>query len=113
MPRPNGMICVRLPRDRRWIVSMSRRMSDTTLNSASTQIAASGLDASARHLLPWSLAAGWRRLPGYWVPAAQVLHGLAVLPLDGVFEQVRQVPAGGDAGDVGDPVAGPDRDDEP
>src|SRR6202023_3823260 len=64
-----------------------------------SQIAASGLDASGRHLLPWSLAAGWRRVPGYWVPAAQVLHGLAVLPLDGVFEQVRQVPAGGDAGD--------------
>src|SRR6266851_717648 len=53
------------------------------------------------------------RLPGYWVPAAQVLHGLAVLPLDGVFEQVGQMPAGGDAGDVGDSAAGTDRDDEP
>jgi hypothetical protein len=42
-------------------------------------------------------------LPGYWVPAAQVPDGLAVLPLDGVFEQVGQSPAGGDAGDVGDP----------
>src|SRR5499427_11137057 len=52
-------------------------------------------------------------LPGYWVPATQVLDGLAVLPLDGVLEQVGQVPAGGDAGDVGDGAAGPDRDDEP
>ena len=48
------------------------------------------------------------RLPGYRVPAAQVPDGLAVLPLDGVFEQVGQMPAGGDAGDVGDPAAGPD-----
>ena len=39
--------------------------------------------------------------------------GLAVLPLDGVLEQVGHVPAAGDAGDVGDPAAGPDRDDEP
>src|SRR6266496_5644849 len=54
-----------------------------------------------------------QRLPGYWVPAAQVPDRLAVLPLDGVFEQVGQPPAAGDAGDVGDPAAGPDRDDEP
>jgi hypothetical protein len=33
-----------------------------------------------------------------------VLDGLAVLPLDGVFEQVGQPPAGGDAGDAGDPA---------
>src|SRR6516165_9702594 len=59
------------------------------------------------------LRQGWRRLPGYWVPATQVPDGLAVFPLDGVFEQVSQVPAGGDAGDVGDPAAGPNRDDEP
>ena len=50
---------------------------------------------------------------GYWIPAAQVPDGLTVLPLDGVFEQVGQPPAAGDAGDVGDPAAGPDRDDEP
>ncbi len=37
-----------------------------------------------------------QRAPGYWVPAAQVLDGLAVLPLDGVLEQVGQPPAGGD-----------------
>src|SRR5215467_8111877 len=29
-----------------------------------------------------------QRSPGYWVPAAQVPDGLAVLPFDGVFEQV-------------------------
>src|SRR6266536_6658186 len=49
---------------------------------------------------------------GYRVPAAQVPDGLAVFPLDGVFEQVGQPPAAGNAGDVGDPAAGPDRDDE-
>src|SRR6266496_6673739 len=54
-----------------------------------------------------------QRSQGQWVPAAQVRDGLAVLPLDGVFEQVGQPPAAGDAGDVGDPAAGPDRDDEP
>src|SRR5580693_3617982 len=54
-----------------------------------------------------------QRLPGYWVPAAQMPDGLAVLPLDGVLEQVGCPPAGGDAGDVGDPAARPDRDDEP
>src|SRR5215467_3171496 len=43
-------------------------------------------------------------LAGYRIPAAQVLDGLAVLPLDGVFEQVGQVSAGGDAGDVSDPA---------
>ena len=53
----------------------------------------------------------WRS-PGYWVPAAQVADGLAVLPLDGVFEQVGQLPAAGDAGDVGHPTACTDRDDE-
>jgi hypothetical protein len=37
---------------------------------------------------------------------------LAVLPLDGVLEQVGQLPAAGDASDVGDPAANPDRDDE-
>ena len=54
-----------------------------------------------------------RRSYGYWVPTAQVPDGLAVLPLDGVFEQVGEPSAGGDVGDVGDPAAGPDRDDEP
>src|SRR5690349_10935593 len=49
---------------------------------------------------------------GYRVPAAQVPDGLAVLPLDGVLEQVGQPAAGGEAGDVGDPATGPDRDDE-
>jgi hypothetical protein len=38
---------------------------------------------------------------------------LAVLPLDGVFEQVGQLTAAGDAGDIGDPAAGAGRDDEP
>jgi hypothetical protein len=42
-----------------------------------------------------------------------VPDGLAVLPLDGVLEQVGQPSASSDAGDVGDPAAGPDRDDEP
>src|SRR3954463_5493458 len=32
------------------------------------------------------IAAYVLRSPGYWVPAAQVADGLAVLPLDGVFE---------------------------
>src|SRR5512133_3116848 len=59
-----------------------------------------------------SLPSVWRS-PGYWVPAAQVADGLAVLTLDGVFEQVGQLPAAGDAGDVGHPTAGTDRDDEP
>src|SRR6266571_8942551 len=59
------------------------------------------------------LTAGWKRSPGYWVPAAQVPDGLAVLPLNGVFEQMGKLPAGGDAGYVGDPAAGPDRDHEP
>ena len=71
------------------------------------------IDDGVVHLFLWSLAAGGAGSPGYWVPAAQVPHGLAVLPLDGVFEQMGQPPAGGDAGDVGDPAAGPDGDDEP
>src|SRR6266568_5275105 len=113
-------------------------MSDTTLNSASTawlsEMAESGItperdgrtgerdrghrsrpldQTPARGICSLGrLRQDWRRLPGYWVPAAQVGDGLAVLPLDGVLEQVGQVPAGGDAGDVGDPAAGPDRDDE-
>ena len=61
--------------------------------------------------LQWERAGA--RSAGYWVPAAQVPDGLAVLPLDRVFEQMGQLPAAGDAGDVGDPAAGPDRDDEP
>src|SRR6266571_3689392 len=94
MPRPNGMICVRLPRDRRWIVSISGRMSDTTLNSASTAclsgMAESGItperdgrtgehdrghrsrpldQTPARHLLPWSLAAGLAAVTGLLGPS--------------------------------------------
>jgi len=42
-----------------------------------------------------------------------VPDGLAVLLLDGVFEQVGRPPTGGDAADAGDLAAGPDRDDEP
>ena len=63
---------------------------------------------------PWMPRPSWMicvRLAGYWVPAAQVPDGLAVLPLDGVYEQVGQPPPGGDAGDAGGPAAGPDRDD--
>jgi hypothetical protein len=44
---------------------------------------------------------------------AQGRDGLALLPLDKVLEQVGQPPAAGDAGDVSNPAAGPDRDDEP
>jgi hypothetical protein len=47
-----------------------------------------------------------QRSAGYWIPAAQVLDGLPVFPLDGVFEQMGQPPAGGDAGDVGWCAAG-------
>jgi hypothetical protein len=68
----------------------------------------SGSGASGRHLLFCCSQQGGQRSAGYWVPAAQVPDGLAVLPLDGVFEQVGQLPAGGDAGDVGYPAAGPD-----
>ena len=48
-----------------------------------------------------------------WVPAAQMRDGLTVLPLDEVLEQMSQPTAAGDAGNVGDPAAGADRDDEP
>src|SRR3954447_5786349 len=60
-------------------------------------------------------AGGSRRapwLPSYWTPATQVPDGLAVLPLDGIFEHVGDAAAGGDAGDVGHPAARTDRDDE-
>src|SRR5919202_5752178 len=76
-------------------------------------MATCGSCARQRHLLLGSLRLDGRPSAGYWVPAAQVPDGLAVLPLDGVFEQGSQPPAGGDAGDVGGPAAGPDRDDEP
>jgi len=46
-------------------------------------------------------------------PAAQVLDGLAVLPLNGIFEQVSQSPADSDTGDVSHPPVGPHPDDEP
>jgi 2-polyprenyl-6-methoxyphenol hydroxylase-like FAD-dependent oxidoreductase len=68
---------------------------------------------SAATRTPFGRSQDGQRLPGYRVPAAQVPDGLAVFPFDGVFEQVGKPPAGGDAGDVGDPAAGPDRDDEP
>ena len=38
---------------------------------------------------------------GYWIPAAKVPDGLAVLPLDGVLENVSKSATGGDSGDVG------------
>src|SRR6187455_1717579 len=53
-----------------------------------------------------------QRSAGQWVPAAQMRDGLAVFPLDEILEQVGQPPAAGDAGDVGDPATGTDRDDE-
>src|SRR5437588_12560601 len=45
-------------------------------------------------------------------PAAQVLDRLAVFPLDGVFEDVREAPAERAARHVGDAAPAADRDDK-
>jgi hypothetical protein len=66
--------------------------------------AASGSGLSERHLLLGRSQEDGPWLPGYWIPATQVPDGLAVLPLDGVFEQVGQPSATCDARDVGDPA---------
>src|SRR5215471_5260039 len=92
----------------------SRTSTCTTSHTAPAAEPASCRPVWGQEFAPLAVdSRGGRWLPGDWVPAAQVLDGLAVLPLDGVFEQVGQVPAGGDAGDVGDGAAGPDGDDEP
>jgi hypothetical protein len=68
----------------------------------------SGLRQAAQTLLA-ELADG---SGGDWVPAPEVPDGLAIFPLDRVLEQVGQPPASGEAGDIGDPAAQSDRDDE-
>ena len=52
------------------------------------------------------------QLDGQGVPSAQVLDRLAVLPLDGVLEEVSKSAAGGDVRDVGHAATCADRDDE-
>jgi hypothetical protein len=58
---------------------------DTT-SIQDTVVQVSGLRTTRTAARGVGIAAYVLRSPGYWVPAAQVADGLAVLPLDGVFE---------------------------